>query len=411
MSKAVPGRGGLKSVIVAYDFAHINGGQAKVAIESALLLAATGLDVTYFAAAGPADARLEEHGIRVVLLDQKDILSDPSRLKAAARGIWNTRARRELAALAQEFDPASAVLHCHGYAKALSPSIGPELAGGALAAVYTMHEYFLACPNGGFYDFKKHEICTRKALSAGCLRTNCDVRHPAHKAWRAVRQAVTRGPGQLPSGLRDIIYISDLQRKVMAPYLPGGARMHYVPNPVVFPDMPAAPAQDQDIFLFIGRMSPEKGARIFAEAAKLAGVRAVFVGDGPDAEHVRRINPAAEITGWASPAEVEAWIARSRALVFPSLWYETFGLTPAEALGQGRPVITGAWSAAAEFVQDGVNGILCRDASPAALAEAIGKLAAVPGFDPAPLRDFVSPERHVARLLEIYGTALAGHQA
>ncbi len=403
---AVP-RKKLKNVIIVYDFAHINGGQAKVAIESALLLSAAGLKVSYFAAVGPVDDRLAAAGIRVELLGQKDIMSEPDRKMAMKRGIWNAPARKALAAFTAEFDPAETVVHCHGYAKALSPSIGPELAAGPLSAVYTMHEYFLACPNGGFYDFQKHEICTRKALGVDCLTTNCDVRHPAHKVWRVARQIATKGRGKLPSGLRDIIYISEVQRRAMASYLPEAAQLHHVPNPMAFPETMAAPARDQDIFLFIGRLSPEKGARIFAEAAKLAGRRAVFVGDGPEADHVRKISPDAEITGWATPAEVERWIARSRALVFPSLWYECQPLTPIESLGQGRPVVTGSWSAGAELVQDGVNGVLYHEPTPEALAAAIGKVDALPDVDPQPIRDFVSPERHVARLLEVYSSAIA----
>lgn len=399
----------LKNVIIVYDFAHINGGQAKVAIESALLLAQAELNVCYFAAVGPIDERLESAGIRVELLGQMDILSEPDRKKAMVRGIWNISARKALATLSAQFDPSETVIHCHGYAKALSPSIGLELAKSSLPTVYTMHEYFLACPNGGFYDFKKHEICTRRALGFDCLTTNCDVRHPAHKVWRVARQIATKVPGQLPAGLRDIIYISEVQRRAMAPYLPEAAQLHHVPNPVKFPNKMALPARDQDIFLFIGRLSPEKGARIFAEAAKLAGIRAVFVGDGPEAEHIRKINPEAEITGWATPSEVEGWIAQSRALVFPSLWYECQPLTPIEALGQGRPVITGSWSAGAELVKDGINGILYHEPTSEALAAAITKIGTLPDVDPQPIRDFVAPERHVARLLDVYETALGRH--
>ena len=50
-------------IIVVADHAHINGGQAKVALDSALGLAARGTRVTLFAACGPADPRLAAAGI------------------------------------------------------------------------------------------------------------------------------------------------------------------------------------------------------------------------------------------------------------------------------------------------------------------------------------------------------------
>jgi glycosyltransferase involved in cell wall biosynthesis len=395
-------RTSVRHVLVAGDFAYINGGQAKVAIDSARLLAESGLDVTFFGACGPADSLLNHPRITVECLGQADILSEKSRLKAMARGIWNREARARLRQLARSLDPATSVLHCHGYAKALSPSIGPELGSGPLPGVYTMHEYFLACPNGGFYDFQRNEICTRKPMGLDCLTTNCDVRHGAHKVWRVVRQAATLGPGRMPRGLRDVIYLSETQKRVIAPFLDPGTRLHHVPNPVPLPDLPKVAADQNDIFLFVGRFSPEKGGVMFAEAARRAGVRAVFIGDGEEAEAIRTINPEAEILGWKRSEEVQGWISRARAVVFPSLWYETFGLVACEALGRGVPVVCGSWNAAAEFITDNVNGTLYQKQSAAALAEAISRVQAIGEFDSTPLRAMIDPERHVERLLEVY---------
>ncbi|MFC6049970.1 glycosyltransferase family 1 protein, partial [Methylobacterium hispanicum] len=42
-------------IVLVADHAYINGGQAKVVVESALGLAARGHAVTVFAAVGPAD--------------------------------------------------------------------------------------------------------------------------------------------------------------------------------------------------------------------------------------------------------------------------------------------------------------------------------------------------------------------
>ena len=392
----------VKNILIVSDFAHINGGQAKVAINSARLLADHGIDVTFFAATGTPDPLLDHPRITVECLGLADILSEKSALKVMARGIWNTQARARLRQRAAAMDPATTVLHCHGYSKALSPSIGPELVMGPLPSVYTMHEYFLACPNGGFYDYQKKEICTRKALSMDCLTTNCDVRHPAHKAWRVARQAVTWGPGRMPRDLRDVIYISETQKRAMAPYMSPRTRLHHVPNSVPLPNLPPVAASQNDLFLFIGRFNPEKGGAVFAEAARKTGVRAVFIGDGVEESVIRERNPDAEILGWKRPTEVQEWIGRARALVFPSLWYEGQPLVPMEALALGVPVVCGTWSAAVEHVEDGISGIHYRQPSAEALAEALGKVTRLPDFDPQPLRAAANPQRHLERLLAVY---------
>lgn len=401
----------VENVLIVGDFAQINGGQAKVSINSARLLADRGINVTFLAACGPADPLLEHPRITVDCLGMTDILNEKNRLKAMARGIWNREARTRLRQAAAAMDPATSVLHCHGYAKALSPSIGPELVSGPLPSIYTMHEYFLACPNGGFYDYQKNEICTRKALSLDCLTTNCDVRHPAHKVWRVSRQAATWGPGNMPRGLRDVIYISETQKRAMAPYMRAGTRLHHVPNPVPLPDLPPVAASRNDIFLFIGRFNPEKGAIVFAEAARQAGVRAVFIGDGAEEAAIRQANPEAELLGWQAPREVQEWIGRARALVFPSLWYEGQPLVPLEALARGVPVVCGTWSAAVEHVEDKVNGVHYTEPTAGSLAAALHRVMQVADFDPAAVRADVDPERHFERLISVYNGVLAGSGA
>lgn len=392
----------VETVVLVSDFANINGGQAKVTVDSAVLLADAGINVHFFAAAGDPDPALNHPKIKLDILGQNDILSEPNRIKAMSNGIWNRTVASRLWEVVRSYDPKTTVMHCHGYAKALSPSVGRVLASGILPTVYTMHEYFLACPNGGFYDYQKNEICTKRALGAACLTTHCDVRHPAHKAWRVLRQAATWGPGAMPRGLKDIIYISETQKRAMAPYLSKDTRLHHVPNPVPLPDLPPVKAHENEIFLFVGRLNPEKGGLMFAEAAREAGVKAVFVGDGAEADAIRAANPDAVITGWQTPAQVQAWIGKARALVFPSLWYEGQPLVPMEALGRGVPVVAGKWSAAHECIQHDVNGVIYERPEVTELAQSLKAVFSLVPFDASASFAVTSPSKHLQNLRSVY---------
>lgn len=398
-----------ENVVLVSDFANINGGQAKVAVDTAVLLADAGINVCFFAAVGQPDTALRHPKIEIEVLGQRDILAEPNRIKAAYTGIWNRGAAAALKERLLRFDPSNTVMHCHGYAKALSPAIGPLMTDGPLPCVYTMHEYFLACPNGGFYDYQKGAICNRRALGVGCLTTHCDVRHPAHKAWRVLRQVATVGPGRIPRRLKDVIYISQTQRRIMAPYMADSTRLHHVPNPVSTSDLPPVDFTGNDLFLFIGRLAPEKGGLIFAKAARAAGVKAVFVGDGDEADAIRAANPDALITGWQTPEQVQDWISRAHALVFPSLWSETFGLVAYEAICRGVPVICGDWNAAQEGVEDGVNGILYRRPTVEALTQAI---LGVTGLSPFDVSDYIktySKARYFSSLMQVYEASIERH--
>ena len=344
-------------VVILCDHGWVNGGQAKVAIESALSLKARGLGVCFVAGRGPIDQRLLEAGIESHAIGDHDILSDPNRLRAATLGIWNPAAARKVAECVASSDPESTVIHVHGWAKVLSPSIGPVVTRSKAAHVYTLHEYFLACPNGGFFDYRAGQICKRRALGVDCLTTRCDSRSSAQKAWRVARQAVLTTAGRMPRDLREIIYLAPEQRAIMERYMSPDARWHHLPNPA-----PPAPrgriaAEKNDLFLFVGRLSPEKGAEVAAAAAARAGVKFAVCGEGPSRDAILRANPDAITTGWIGPDELAEWMRRARCIVFPSLWYEGYPLVVAEALRSGLPVIISDSCVAASSIRNGVDGI------------------------------------------------------
>ncbi len=82
------------TVILVADHAHINGGQAKVAIESALGLAARGHAVIFLAAVGPADERLAAAGIETIVLGQTDVTRAPRWRGSGCSGCGTSLPRR-----------------------------------------------------------------------------------------------------------------------------------------------------------------------------------------------------------------------------------------------------------------------------------------------------------------------------
>lgn len=406
------------TVVICADHASVTGGQAKVAIESAIGLTAAGARVIFFAACGPADGRLAAAGVETVCLGQYDILGNPSRLEAARQGIWNRAAARALAETLAPLPRGETIVHVHGWAKALSPAIAGPIRAAGFPAVYTMHEYFLNCPNGGFYDYQKGETCPLRPMSLACWTTHCDSRNYPFKLWRNARLFVAQHVAHLSETFSDILLLSDLQEQVLQNCLPPGAAIHRVTNPVEAEPLgqKADPASGE--FLYVGRLSPEKGPFLFAEAARRAGVTPVFIGDGPVAADLRTRFPQARLLGWRAPAEAREAMRAARALVFPSLWHETFGLTALEAKAAGTPAIVADGCAAREAVEDGVTGLWFRSGDANSLASAIRALAndavvshmsrkAYDAYWAAP----ATLERHVAETRAVYDRALARRAA
>ncbi|HRE20590.1 MAG TPA: glycosyltransferase, partial [Rhabdaerophilum sp.] len=197
---------GQMRILLVLDTAFVNGGQAKVAIDSALGLKARGHEPEIFAAVGPVAAELQTAGIPVHCLDQSELVKDGSVLKAAWRGIDNREAAAALEDVLARLPRRESIVHVHGWAKALSSAIAGPIVRSGLPSLYTMHEYFLLCPNGGFYNYQKHAHCPLEPLSMRCITTHCDSRSYLHKAWRVARTAAMKHVHHLPEAMRDIAY-------------------------------------------------------------------------------------------------------------------------------------------------------------------------------------------------------------
>ncbi len=367
----------LDEVVILNDYATTTGGSTAVAIAGALGLAARGLPVTYFSCVGPVERRLRETpNLSVVCLDQPEIAKDPRRLRAFASGLHNRPAVAALRSLLATKDPARTVVHAHTWMKALSPYALDAVVALGFPLVVTLHDFFIACPTGGFFDHGGGLACGRAPLSLACVRCNCDRRNYAHKLWRVARTAAQNRLLRVPERVSSYVGVSDFSLDILRPHLPPDAPAAVVRNPADCVDEgPAEPARSA-AFLYVGRFVPEKGVRLFAEAVRATGLPAVFVGDGELMPELRRLCPDARFTGWLAPEAIRAELRAARALVFPSRWHETLGLVAVEAASAGVPAIVADRCAAVDVVADGATGLHFTHGSADALANRMRELAA-----------------------------------
>ena len=405
------------NVVIVYDFASINGGQAKVAIDSAIGLRRAGHNAIYFAAVGPVEPALVEAGVETRCLEQHDLVGHPSKTAAMVQGTWNSLAAERLGTVLADLPRGKTVVHVHGWAKALSPSIAAPIRQSGLPAVYTMHEYFQFCPNGGFYHYGRNEICRLKPLSAACWASRCDSRSYSRKLWRNARLSAATHLVGFPELFSDYITFSPFQSRIVAPFLPAHVHLHEVGNPVSAPDLGSRDAVGDDI-LFVGRISDEKGPLLFAEAARRAGVQPVFVGNGPLYERLERDYPEARLLGWRDADGVRAALRQARAMVFPSVWYEGQPLTVLEAKAAGVPIIVSDACAGRDDVENGTTGLWFKSGDIDDLARALVQMkddARVAAMSRAAYeaywRDPPTVEKHVGKLVDVYRLMLDRSQA
>lgn len=361
--------------IILNDFAFVNGGAGQVAIDTAVMLAERGVDTCLFTAVGPVEERLlHVENLRVICLGQYDILREPSRIRAIIQGIWNYTAQKHLSDLLREFDPKATIIHVHTCQKALSSSCIYQAKRMGFKVIYHMHDYGIACPNLGFYDYQAKAVCTKRAMHMACISSNCDARHYTHKIWRCMRQFVQNYVIRMPKDLDGYVAVSEFSYKILQPYLSDHTFVKIVPNPCRINAMQRIPVEKNAAFVFVGRLSPEKNPLLFAKCAKRMGVPALFIGEGSEKEAIKKVNPEAVLYGWIPRERLHTALQEARCLVFPSVWYETQGLVVQEMAAYGMPAIVSNISAAGEFVRDGYNGLLFENGNEASLAACIQRM-------------------------------------
>ena len=402
----------IDKVIVLNDFCHVQGGASKVAIDEAVALSANGLDVAFLGAVGPVCNTLRDARLHVTCLDQPELADVMRHPGAALRGLWNRGADAALRDLLAPLDPRRCIVHMHGYTKALTagPAFVARQAG--FRTICTLHDFFAACPNGAFYDYRRQQPCPLVALSPACIATPCDKRNQAHKAYRVVRAFTQRHIAHFPASIRDYITLSRRSTELLQPYLPAGSSFYPLENIIDLPQAPPVNVSVNRSLLVIGRLDAEKGVTMAAQAARQAGWPIVFAGEGPQHRELEAMGGV--VTGWLSADQIWHKLADARCLIFPSRWYETFGLVVSEAAARGVPALVSDISAAAERVTDGVTGWIFRSGDPTDLIRCLLKLrddAVVAALGNAAYRRFwsgpPSRQRHTEALLSIYGKVLA----
>jgi glycosyltransferase involved in cell wall biosynthesis len=165
--------------------------------------------------------------------------------------------------------------------------------------------------------------------------------------------------------------------------------------------------------LFIGRMSPDKGAHRAVAVAMEAGLPLKIAGKLQEPkEHeyfgqfvAPHLDDRIEYLGEVSHGEKVELLQHARATLFPIEWEEPFGLVMIESMACGTPVIATRRGSVPEVIEHGRSGIIVDDYRiiPAALDEA-------DRIDPVECRRYVeerfSPMRMVADYVKAYNTAI-----
>jgi glycosyltransferase involved in cell wall biosynthesis len=311
---------------------------------------------------------LTDHGHTVHLLEvTNDRISSPTaKISAAIGAIYSRQAKQQVLREIRTFRPD--LVHVHNFFPLLSPSIYDACRSAHIPVVQTLHNYRLICPKAMlFRDQQICEACVGKPIALQGIRSGCYRESSAQTAIVAAMLAIHTARGTWRDRVNAYIALTQFQKqKLVQGGLPAH-KIHVKPNfvdlPVQFSGQSETPPRENFV-LFVGRLAEEKGVGLLIDAytrdPNLPPLK--LVGDGPLADVLKTQVLGANMTdritflGRQDKAQVLYLMHRAQLLVFPSIWYEGFPLTLAEAFACGLPAIVPNLGSMAEIVEPNITG-------------------------------------------------------
>ncbi len=264
-----------------------------------------------------------------------------SALPALAASMWNVASARRVGAVLDAW--STDIAHVHNTWFRLTPSVLGALRTRGIPVVATIHNYRAACLNGQFFrDGHVCETCIGKIPISG-IRYGCYRNSNAQSAVMAASVSLGRAKHLWQDDVDRFVAMTPFQRDLLIRIGIRPEKITVKPHFTGDVGERAASPSQSDTLIFVGRLAPEKGVENLLAAWRMASprnLRLVIIGDGPLRAQIEASKPVGiELAGWVNRDAVHEYLLNARALAFPSIWYETFGMVLIEAMAARLPVI------------------------------------------------------------------------
>jgi glycosyltransferase involved in cell wall biosynthesis len=255
------------------------------------------------------------------------------------------------------------IVHVHNFYPILTPSIFLASKKSGSRVILTLHNYRLWCISGTFYrdGYGICEICSRKKFPLMGIFYKC-YRNSLIQSGLAQISFWFYRFFKFFDNIDYFFVLTNFQKNKVLSLGIDKSKVVLKPN---FIKHNVGGLNVKKGYIFIGRLEESKGVLSLLEVWKKLDEKFVLtiVGDGKLRYQLMNKYKQSNILfkGKCTREETINFISKSKFLIQPSLWYETFGLTIIEAMSLGVPVIGFNIGTRPDFIEDGVNGFLTRD--------------------------------------------------
>ncbi len=306
-------------------------------------------------------ALLREAGHEVTTWEaEPEVETLAGQARAAADAVWSKRAARRVRSLVEQ--RSIEVVHAHNLFPSLSPIVLRAAHSAGAAVVVTLHNYrYLCLPGTLIRQGRPCDVCVGHVPWRGVVH-RCYRDSLAGSATIATSLTLHRSLSSFDAVDR-FAAVSGFIRETYE--RTGFAPGRVVVKPNFAPPVPVRDGPGEG-FVYLGRLTPEKGVDTLLDAWRGAGDLAAhlgvltIVGGGPQEDELRAMAPpGVRFLGDVPAEQVPGLIRAARAVMIPSRWEEAAVPRVAlEAYASGVAVISSDRGALPEGVIDGETGML-----------------------------------------------------
>lgn len=352
-------------ILMVNKFFYIKGGSETYYFSLKKLLEQNGHEVIDFSMQDEKNFESKYSKFFVEGVDYNKKQSIFSKIKAGMKIIYSLEAKRKLEKLIKETKPD--IAHLHIFQHQLSLSILDVLKKYNIPIVYTAHDLKIICPN--YKMLTNGQVCEKCKGEKyyNCLKNKC-IKDSTVKSAIGMIEAYVNKWRKAYDKIDYIITPSKFYKDKFIEFGIDANKVTHIPNFLTEENIDYDKLEEQDYYLYFGRLSEEKGIMTLIKAVQEANVKLKIVGTGPLKEEIEKYVSEnkltnIEILGFKSGKELYTIVANSKCVVLPSEWYENGPYSAIEALKLGRPLIGSDLGGIPELIDEGENGYIFKNAN------------------------------------------------
>ncbi|MFQ3250220.1 MAG: glycosyltransferase involved in cell wall biosynthesis [Glaciecola sp.] len=294
------------------------------------------------------------HEVEIFTRNSQDLPSGLVGKFAAARSaLYNPESVSDFRAFLKRFTPD--IVHANEFFPLISPNILMECKEQGIPVVLTCDDYHLTCP--ARTHFRNGQICTLciGGKEYNGLLNKCKNTY-SESAINVLYNYNLRRKETYQTTVDHFITCSEFTKSWLVEHANiDSTCITAIPHAIEIPDT-SVEAANGSYASFAGRFVKEKGIDTLLKAADICKVPVKLA---RNVNHFVDVDlpPTADAVVTHGRDDLALFYRNARFLVFPSNWFETYGVVGAESMAHGVPVLAAKIGALNNLIEDGKTGL------------------------------------------------------